>query len=245
VRILVAEDVPVNQALARAVLELAGHSVDVVGNGEEAVAAIRANAGGPLAFDLVLMDVQMPGMDGLAATRLIRAMPAPACAVPIIAMTANVLPEKIASLTAAGMDDHVGKPFKRDALYAAIARWSGPSATVHAPAILDREVYESLVDMVGPERATVLLSMLADELVDRFGSSPEAVDLSGVEPADLAYDAHVMVSAAGLLGFVGLSDLCREIETACRSGGDLAPLVQRLAVIRDGTLGTIRMLQAA
>ncbi|MCJ2129963.1 PAS domain S-box protein [Methylobacterium sp. E-045] len=245
VRILVAEDVPVNQALARAVLELAGHSVEVVGNGEEAVAAIRANAGGPLAFDLVLMDVQMPGMDGLAATRLIRALPAPACAVPIIAMTANVLPEKIASLTAAGMDDHVGKPFKRDALYAAIARWSGPSATVHAPTILDREIYDSLVDMVGPDRATVLLSMLADELVDRFGPSPKAVDLSGVEPVDLAYDAHVMVSAAGLLGFVGLSDLCREIETACRSGGDLAPLVQRLAVIRDGTLGTIRMLQAA
>ena len=190
----------------------------------------------------------MPGMDGLTATRLIRALPAPACTVPIIAMTANVLPQQLAALTAAGMNDHVGKPFKRDALYAAIARWTDSSAILGAPdspPILDREIFDTLKDMVGPERATALLSMLADELVDRFGAPPDSVDLSGIDPPELAYDAHVMVSAAGLLGFVGLSDLCREIENACRNGDDLGPLIHRLAVVRDGTLGTIRTLQAA
>ncbi|GJE18129.1 PAS domain S-box protein [Methylobacterium marchantiae] len=250
-RILVAEDVPVNQTLARAVLELAGHSVDVVGDGAEAVAAIRATAGGPHAYDLVLMDVQMPGMDGIAATRLIRALPAPARTIPIVAMTANVLPEQLAQLTAAGMDDHVGKPFKRDALYATIARWTPRSMAADTPlpaedsTILDHAVFDSLQDMVGQERARALLSMLADELVDRFGQSSKTVDLTAMDRSELAYGAHVMVSAAGLLGFVGLSDLCREIEVACRNDGDLVPLIRRLTHVRDGTLGTIRTLQAA
>lgn len=262
-RILVAEDVPVNQALARAVLERAGHFVEVVGDGAEAVAAIRATAGGPDAYDLVLMDVQMPGMDGIAATRLIRALPEPARSVPIVAMTANVLPDQLAQFSAAGMNDHVGKPFKRELLYAAIERWtrdpagagaaqdparqdrSGEGPMAGAPGLLDESVFASLRETVGQDHARTLLAMLADELVDRFGPSAQAVEPMGIDRAELAYDAHVMVSAAGLLGFVGLSDLCREIEGACRSGADLAPLVRRLAVVRDGTLGTIRMLRAA
>ncbi len=115
--ILLAEDNAINQDIARAVLEAAGHRVDVVEDGEAAVTAVIAKA-----YDLVLMDVQMPVMDGLAATRRIRALETDRRNIPILAMTANVMPLHLAACRDAGMDDHVGKPFKRDALLSAVAR---------------------------------------------------------------------------------------------------------------------------
>ncbi|MFG5117744.1 ATP-binding protein [Methylorubrum sp. POS3] len=118
-RVLLVEDVFLNQELGRAVLTLGGHSVDVAASGAE---AIRAVAEGQ--YDLVLMDIQMPGMDGMTATRCIRAMGGPAAAVPIIAMTANVLPHQMSDYLAAGMQGHIGKPFKRDALLATVERWA-------------------------------------------------------------------------------------------------------------------------
>jgi CheY-like chemotaxis protein len=74
------------------------------------------------------MDIQMLGMDGITATRLIRNLPSPARAVPIIAMTANVLPRQVTAFHETGMNDHVGKPFKRDELFAIIGQWVGRSA---------------------------------------------------------------------------------------------------------------------
>ena len=118
--ILLVEDVEINQEIARAVLQGAGHSVDVVPDGLQAVMAVQAKA-----YDLVLMDVQMPGMDGITATRHIRALSRPARDVPIVAMTANVLPAQILAYSAAGMNDHIGKPFKRRELHAAVERWAG------------------------------------------------------------------------------------------------------------------------
>ncbi len=119
-RLLLVEDVDVNQELAKAVLEVAGHRVDVVADGAAAVRAVAENA-----YDLVLMDVHMPGMDGLTATRLIRQSPGPASRVPIIALTANVLPEQIASFRSAGVDGHIGKPFDYEELCATVAHWLG------------------------------------------------------------------------------------------------------------------------
>ena len=119
VRILLVEDVEINQEIARAVLESVGHNVDIASDGLEAVTAVQTAS-----YDLVLMDVQMPGMDGMTATQHIRALSSPACDVPIVAMTANVLPAQIAAFRAAGMDDHIGKPFDRMALHDVIARWS-------------------------------------------------------------------------------------------------------------------------
>ncbi|MBX9931375.1 MAG: PAS domain S-box protein [Methylobacterium sp.] len=116
-QILLVEDVEINQELARAVLERGGHEVDIATNGFEAVAAVYARR-----YDLILMDVQMPGMDGITATRHIRMMERPDAAIPIIAMTANVMPAQVAEFRAAGMNDHVGKPFRREELFAAIHR---------------------------------------------------------------------------------------------------------------------------
>ena len=104
-RVLLAEDHATNQYLIDAYLRAAGHSVVMVANGGEAVAA--AARGG---FDVVLMDVQMPELDGLAATRAIRALPGPAARVPIIALTANAMPGDREACLAAGMNDYLSKP---------------------------------------------------------------------------------------------------------------------------------------
>jgi PAS domain S-box-containing protein len=116
-RVLVAEDNSVNQLLIRALLDRMGHYHDVVADGVEVLRQVQAAP-----YDLVLMDVQMPQMDGLAATRAIRALTGPAAQVPIIAMTANVLQEDRAACEAAGMSAFVGKPIDRQRLGDAIER---------------------------------------------------------------------------------------------------------------------------
>jgi signal transduction histidine kinase/ActR/RegA family two-component response regulator len=123
-RVLLVDDHPMNRELGHALLTLAGCDVATVDDGAQAVEAARHGE-----FDLILMDVHMPGMDGLAATRAIRAFPGPEAAVPIIALSADVLPEQIARCRLAGMDDHVAKPIRREALLAAVARaLRGPDA---------------------------------------------------------------------------------------------------------------------
>ncbi|MBK3396395.1 MULTISPECIES: ATP-binding protein [Methylobacterium] len=233
-RLLLVEDVPINQDLARAVLEAEGHNVDVAGDGAAAIEAVRAKT-----YDLVLMDVQMPGMDGLTATRTIRAMAGPAGTVPIVAMTANVLPAQIETFRAAGMDGHVGKPFKRAELAAAIARHRADGGeTAPVPTLVDVEAFAAARSLMGRERIDGLLGMLATELDQRFRSRSS-------DRAGLAHDAHAMISAAGLLGFTGLSDLCREIEEACLSGADLPDLQRRIDAARAAALDQIETLRAA
>ena len=114
-RLLAAEDNGVNQILIKALAEGWGHHCDVVGDGTEALAQVQAAA-----YDVVLMDIQMPGMDGEAATRAIRALPGPLGRIPIVAMTANVMPEQRSSYLAAGMDAVVAKPVDAQALQAAL-----------------------------------------------------------------------------------------------------------------------------
>jgi PAS domain S-box-containing protein len=121
VRLLLVEDNAVNRELIRAMLEPFGVEVETANDGVAGVEAVRQGH-----YDLVLMDVQMPVMDGLTATREIRAMEgARGAATPIVAMTANVLPEQIANCLAAGMDDHLGKPISPTKLLEVVARWSG------------------------------------------------------------------------------------------------------------------------
>ena len=116
-RILVAEDNQVNQILIQAMLDRLGHVSEVVADGAQALRQVQSAP-----CDLVLMDVQMPLMDGLSAARAIRALPAPVGRLPIIAMTANAQPEDRQACLAAGMNDHVTKPLDIQVLAQAIDR---------------------------------------------------------------------------------------------------------------------------
>ena len=115
--ILLVEDNPVNQRVAAAILTRAGHRVDAVANGIEAVNAVNAQP-----YDMVLMDIQMPEMDGIAATKAIRAFGGEKRNIPIIAITANAMAGDREECLAAGMNDYVAKPFKPVDLLAAIDR---------------------------------------------------------------------------------------------------------------------------
>jgi CheY-like chemotaxis protein len=121
-RILVAEDNPVNQQLARAMLKRFGYQADVAGNGQEAVDGVMA-----VSYDLVLMDCQMPVMDGFEATRIIREREGDARHTRIIAVTANAMEGDRERCLAAGMDDYLPKPFRAADLKRVLARWLSPA----------------------------------------------------------------------------------------------------------------------
>lgn len=122
-RILVVEDNPVNQVLVRTVLKKLGHRATVAGNGVDALRALDGED-----FDLVFMDIQMPEMDGIEATRAIRARGLDAERLPIIALTANLSADNRATYLHAGMNECIGKPFRVHDLAAAIERWTARAA---------------------------------------------------------------------------------------------------------------------
>jgi signal transduction histidine kinase/ActR/RegA family two-component response regulator len=117
-RILLVDDHPMNREIGGAFLTLAGCEVVTAENGQEAVDQVQSGD-----FDMVLMDIHMPGMDGLTATRAIRALAGSVSKVPIIAMSADALPQQIALCREAGMVDHIAKPIQKDILYATVDRW--------------------------------------------------------------------------------------------------------------------------
>jgi TMAO reductase system sensor TorS len=126
-RILVAEDNSVNQLFIKMLLTKLGHSVDVVGNGNEAVEAVKK-----ISYDLVLMDILMPEMDGPTATKVIRQLDPSVARIPIIALTANAMPGQREEYLAVGMDDYVTKPIERSSLLAALARVTVTADCEHA-----------------------------------------------------------------------------------------------------------------
>jgi PAS domain S-box-containing protein len=127
--ILVVDDLDVNRELIRALLEAAGQEVTEASGGVEAVrAALRAP------FDLILMDLQMPDIDGFAAARAIRVLCAANRATPIVALSANVLPEHVLASAGAGMNDHIAKPIVPVDLIGAVSRWAGVRLDEAAPA---------------------------------------------------------------------------------------------------------------
>jgi PAS domain S-box-containing protein len=237
-RVLVAEDNPVNQHVARSLLERRGHTVEVVANGQLAVEAMRGGT-----YDVVLMDLQMPVMDGLTATQRIRELPA--CGtVPIIALTAHALAEDRERCLAAGMTACVTKPFRPHDLFAEIEGWGLPQPPPAAPEP------ERVVDLTGL-RHTMREAGVEDavgDLIQTFlGDCPGR--LTAIEEAEAAGDpalmeraAHAYKSAAGAIRAGVLTDLLGKLEAAARARDTerarrMVPDVRRAheAVVRELT----------
>jgi signal transduction histidine kinase/FixJ family two-component response regulator len=117
-RILVVDDIDINREIVEAYLSLGGYDVDTAASAADAILMLQARR-----YDLVLMDIQMPEMDGVTATRHIRSLPDSIKDIPIIAMTGNVMPAQVRSFLEAGMNGHIGKPIERATLYDNLQRW--------------------------------------------------------------------------------------------------------------------------
>ena len=207
-RVLVAEDNLVNQKVASRLLARLGHSVDVVGNGREALAQLRERA-----YDVVLMDVQMPEMDGMEATRAICAAWPPAERPRIIAMTAEALQGDRERCLAAGMDDYLVKPVTLDHLARALGRFRPHGA----PPTVDRGALEQLQEDLGGREA------LRDVIATFLGKSPSVIAAlrdaaSRGDVEGLRRHAHMLKGTSAMLGARGVSEQCAAIEADARAG---------------------------
>ncbi|MGB0630604.1 MAG: ATP-binding protein [Alphaproteobacteria bacterium] len=153
-KILAAEDNSVNQVVIRSMLEKAGHSVDVVGNGREAIEALNAKP-----YDVVLMDIQMPEMDGLTATAAIRKLGGPPGKMQIIALTANAMKGDRETYLAGGMNDYVTKPIEPENLAAALSRQCGAKIATAPLSIVSTPQETASVD---PDTTAALAQLLDD-----------------------------------------------------------------------------------
>lgn len=217
--LLVAEDNLVNQRVVRDVLEQAGYTVDVVENGAQVLEAVaRAR------YDLVLLDCQMPVMDGFAAVRLLRANPATAD-LKVVAMTANAMRGDREDCLAAGMDDHMAKPFSPPELVARVSSWLSSSRARFVNDSAERGAYEAPLD----ESALDTLAALDDDgtlladLVALFRQSIEdatgAVQ-SAIATMDfdtLARTAHTLKSSSTTLGLLQFAQANVQLEQAARA----------------------------
>jgi PAS domain S-box-containing protein len=242
-RVLMAEDNGVNQFVARNMLKSLGCEFEIVPNGAEALAA--AQRGG---YDIVLMDCQMPVMDGYEATRRIRQWEAQAVGadrsrLPIVALTANALVGDAEVCREAGMDDHLAKPYTRSQLGALMARWlpahlvegSVDALRTH-PAPLDTQTAPAAAATAADEGALDLKALasirelddgegaiLAEVVGIFFDEAPKHLQalrsaLRGQDGAEMARVAHAFKSASGNVGATRVAKLCREIEQIGRNG---------------------------
>jgi signal transduction histidine kinase/CheY-like chemotaxis protein len=243
-RILVADDHEMNREITSAMLTLAGHEVDVVVDGAQALAAVRGQA-----YDLVLMDIEMGGMNGVEAAGQIRRLDAPAGHVPLIAMTANVLPKQLRTFEDAGMDGHLGKPFTRNQLIDKVNQFLSPvraaaGDTTRPPAsraaAFDREALAEMKLLIGEQRTAAWIGTLRSQLESIVSS-----DAPASSPPKLAMTAHHLVSQAGSLGFTRLSRLSSELEEVCLDHGDHGDLLRRVKEASHSALCRIDEIQEA
>jgi CheY-like chemotaxis protein len=260
VKALLAEDNEANQMVATELLSRLGIELDIANNGREAVAMAQAN---PRGYACVLMDMQMPDMDGLSATRALRAEAA-FRDLPIIAMTANAMKADLDACLAAGMNDYVTKPIDRAVLAATLRKWLPESARARAggtraaepgpggaaapaaaalPVLEGVNVRGALARLgIGFDALQRMLLRFADGQAKTLSDLRAAVEASDADAAAKA--AHALAGAAGNLGADELREAAKALETAARAGGsrldDLAGRVEALAGVVLRSIATLR-----
>ena len=254
-RVLVAEDNPVNIEVAREFLEDFGCSVVIAEDGLEAVEAARNGV-----YDLIFMDLQMPNMDGLAATTHIRAHQRAKAAwnTPIVGLTANAFAEDRARCLAAGMDDYMSKPFTEEQLQAVLTRWisnkkrkpdmTTPITNMPATTSEAAQIQEKIAAAAVPPLDTAMIDGLRrgrPDLLKRLlkaylGYAPKAVDGLKTAAADGSIEAvrmaaHSLKSSSASMGAKTLSALFKEMEHSAAAGNiaAIAPLMEQVSAEFD------------
>ena len=249
-RLLLAEDNALNRQLIKAMLERSGHEVVTVNDGAEAVrVAVRSS------FDAILMDVQMPDMDGYAAARAIRGAMQDDPSLPIIALTANALADEPERCLAAGMTAHVPKPVNWPNLFATLDRLvlgsrgaassapprptgSGEAAGSRNPDLFDTATLTRLRNAMGDQNAASLLKLFVVEARDRFVSQP----VSPEAREGVCREAHSFGGSAGMLGFGDLAEACVALQSAGQDGNQFDECLDRCRRGRDAALRKIAEL---
>ncbi|GIZ50002.1 hybrid sensor histidine kinase/response regulator [Noviherbaspirillum aridicola] len=242
-RVLLVEDNDVNQEIAEAMLQAAGIEVTVAGNG--AIALDMLLAAGPDAWDLVLMDIQMPEMNGHEATRRLRMDPR-FDGLPVLAITAHAVADEREQCLASGMQDHVSKPIDPAAFYRALSRWlpaaggnrQEQSRHAHAPAIPGFDTAAALERLGGDiDLYQRVLRMMAHSLKDgleRFAAASEAGDRGA-----MAAVMHEMRGMAANVGALRLAEDASALEQALRAGSEHADQAKAFRLLAQQTLAAL------
>jgi PAS domain S-box-containing protein len=223
-RVLVVEDNSVNQLVVLGQLQRLGHECILVNSGVEALDALR-----DVAFDLVLMDCQMPEMDGYEATRRIRQLQSPVAKLPIIAITAHALPGEREKCLAAGMNDYLAKPVSIEQLGAVIRLWASKTSAPSADApgvtmegdeqhVLDRERVSSFLAISRTQIGFLdgLVKTFRQDVPSRLDALRAAASTG--DATDLALAAHALKSSSGSVGAKRMYAVAAAIEQAARGG---------------------------
>ncbi len=245
-RLLLVDDNAINREIALAVLRASGIEVEVACDGQEALSILEREQ-----FDGVLMDCQMPVMDGYAATRALRQRPRWRD-LPVIAMTANALVGDRAKVLAAGMNDHVAKPIKVDELFSTLARWirpataepevgsKGSGATVPPEGSIDRVA--GIAAMMGDEAMYFrLLRMFRDREEDFAGRFLDA--RANGRPAAAMRMAHDLKSVSGALAAGPVNRAATDLERACLDCADAETIDRALRNVVDALVPVMAELQ--
>jgi signal transduction histidine kinase/FixJ family two-component response regulator/HPt (histidine-containing phosphotransfer) domain-containing protein len=235
-RILVAEDVETNQRILQVGLERLGHQLTFAANGAEALARLDEDD-----FDLVLMDVQMPVMDGVEATRRIRRSGGPKAAIPILGLSANVMAREREQYLSAGMDDCLTKPFDWPQLAAAVAQHGGAGAAATprasrrpvgaATGLLDEKALATLGE---PKQVEALVR----GALEGFDTACRRMLDAATGPGEVRRQAHDISGTAGMLGLRAICEQAAELESMPEGAG----LRQRLEALRHTITSTTELL---